>query len=76
MLLVDLKDYSGLFNETTHIATVYEEHSRTSHIILCGAMIGIVYFVQDDGLVTTRSNKTYYKVNNYIDMNTYIQLYY
>lgn len=54
---------------------LYEEHSCGSHIISVPVIIIMTHFVCEDGLVTTRSNKTYYMVNNFINQNTYNQLY-
>lgn len=65
----------GLFDEVSNITMVYEEYYLGPHIISCTAIIVMVYLVQDDRLVATISNRTYYMVINNIHPKPYNQLY-
>lgn len=57
------------------MGNVSEAHSHGPTRISFAEIISIVHLIYDDGLVTTRSIKTYYMSNNYIDLNTDNQLY-
>lgn len=48
---------------------VYEEYSHDPHITSYATIIGMLNFVNNVRLVTTRFNKTNYMENNSIDLN-------
>lgn len=58
------------FNKATGMPKVNKGHSRVTHIISCILIISLSHHFHDDGLTSTRFNKTYYMVNNYINLNS------